>query len=167
MLKLTKKADYGLIALKHLALRAASDSASTKDIAEVYGIPVPLLSKILQRLARSGFLKSEQGTNGGYRLARDPRQITALEVIRAIDGPIILTSCFTDHSECNQSGRCSVREPLRKVHEGILRLLQSITISDICRDDMEVPLEGACSSPPLVLELKPALTGSARRAETI
>jgi Rrf2 family protein len=147
MLKLTKKADYGLIALKHLALRSAAGSASTKDIADTYGIPVPLLSKILQRMAKNGFLKSEQGTNGGYRLARDPRRITALEVIRAIDGPIILTSCFTEQSECNHSDRCSVREPLRKLHEGILRLLESITIFDICRDDMEVNVEAVCGTP--------------------
>ncbi len=139
MLKLTKKADYGLIALKHLATRPESQTASAKDIADAYGIPLPLLSKILQRLAKNGFLRSEQGTNGGYKLARDPRVITALEVIRAIDGPIILTSCFTDHGECHHSTRCSVREPLRKVHEGILRLLNNITISDIAREDMEVP----------------------------
>ncbi len=157
MLKLTKKADYGLIALKHLALRSATESVSTKDIAEAYGIPLPLLSKILQRLARNGFLKSEQGTNGGYRLAREARFITALDVIRSIDGPIILTACFTDHNECTHSDRCSVREPLRKVHEGILRLLQNITIADICRDDMEVPTNDGCSHPaPRLLELKPA-----------
>jgi Rrf2 family protein len=168
MLKLTKKADYGLIALKHLAMRSGTASASTKDIAEVYGIPVQLLSKILQRLARDGFLKSEQGTNGGYRLARDPRFITALEVIRAIDGPIILTACFTDHSECTHSDRCSVREPLKKVHEGILRLLQSITISDICRDDMEVPSDDVCSHPPVrLLELKPALVLGAASRNTL
>ena len=154
MLKLTKKADYGLIALKHLALRPASDSASAKDIADAYGIPVPLLSKILQQLARGGFLKSEQGTNGGYRLARDPQFMTALEVIRAIDGPIILTSCFTDHNECDHSQRCSVREPLKKVHEGILRLLGNITIADICRDDMDVPSDGCHPRPAALLELK-------------
>ena len=158
MLKLTKKADYGLIALKHLALRPASDSASAKDIADAYGIPVPLLSKILQQLARGGFLKSEQGTNGGYRLARDPRFMTALQVIRAIDGPIILTSCFTDHNECDHSERCSVREPLKKVHEGILRLLENITIADICRDDMDVPTDGCRPRPSTLLELKPAGT---------
>lgn len=136
MLKLTKKADYGLIALKHLALRGdRGASASAKDIADSYGIPLPLLSKILQKLAKGGFLRSEQGTNGGYRLARDAREISALEVIRAIDGPIILTDCFTDHGECNHSSRCNVREPLRRVHEGILNLLSSITISDISRDD--------------------------------
>ena len=137
MLKLTKKADYGLIALRHLA--ATRRAASAKDIAENYGIPLPLLSKILQKLAREGLLASEQGTRGGYRLARDPHEITALEVIRTIDGPIILTHCFTEHNECDQSNRCPVRQPLRKVHEGILHLLESISISDLCQDDMQVP----------------------------
>lgn len=129
MLRLTKKADYSLIALKHLAGSPNGASASAKEIAEQYGIPLPLLSKVLQRLTREGFLRAVYGTNGGYKLARDPREISALEVIRAIDGPRILTSCFTDHRDCGHSGKCSVREPLRKIHEGILRLLEGITIS--------------------------------------
>jgi Rrf2 family protein len=144
MLKLTKKADYGLIALRHLALGRRASSA--KDIADKYGIPLPLLSKVLQKLAREGLLVSEQGTHGGYRLARDPHEITALEVIRNIDGPIILTQCFTEHSECDQSVRCPVREPLRKVHEGILQLLSAISISDLCQDDMPVPAIGSLST---------------------
>jgi FeS assembly SUF system regulator len=134
MLKLTKKADYGLIALKHLAVNDA-ESASAKEIADTYGVPLPLLSKILQRLAKAGFLRSEHGTNGGYKLARDPREITALEVIRSIDGPIVLTACFTEHGACTHTDKCNVREPLRKVHEGILRLLSSITISDMSREE--------------------------------
>jgi len=71
----------------------------------------------------------------GYRLARSPKSITALEVIRAIDGPIILTACFTEHGACEQSEKCTVREPLRKVHEGILNLLNTITISDMSKDE--------------------------------
>jgi len=137
MLKLTKKADYGLIALRHLA---GSTTASAKEIADAYGIPLALLSKILQKLTHTGVLASEQGTRGGYRLARPSRDITALEVIRAIDGPIILTHCFTEHAQCDQSPRCPVREPLRKVHEGILRLLDSITIHDLADDHMPIPL---------------------------
>jgi Rrf2 family protein len=132
MLKLTKKADYGLIALKHLATQ--HQSASAKEIAETYHIPLPLLAKVLQKLAKGGFLRSEHGTNGGYRLARSASSINALEVIRSIDGPIILTSCFTDHGVCDQSTRCNVREPLRKIHEGILGLLQSISIADMADD---------------------------------
>ena len=133
MLKLTKKADYGLIALKHLVVHGP-ESSSAKAIAEMYGIPLPLLSKILQKLAKNGFLQSEHGTNGGYRLARDAREITALEVIRTIDGPIFLTACFTEHGYCCHTDKCIVRDPLQKVHEGILRLLASITISDMAQD---------------------------------
>ena len=113
MLKLTKKADYGLIALRHLAVARPRASASAKDIADSYGIPLPLLSKVLQKLARGGLLISEQGTNGGYRLAREARDISALEAIRVIDGPIILTKCFTEHAGCDQTALCPVREPLR------------------------------------------------------
>jgi len=136
MLKLTKKADYGLIALKHLAMRGPA-SSSAKEIAETYGIPSPLLSKILQKLAKSGFLRSEHGTNGGYKLARDAREITALEVIRTIDGPIFLTACFTEHGYCCHTDKCIVRDPLQKVHEGILRLLGNITIADMSVDSTE------------------------------
>lgn len=131
MLKLTKKADYGLIALKHLSLLDVTGSASAKEISETYHIPLPLLAKVLQKLAKTGFLRSVHGTNGGYRLAREASRINALEVIRSIDGPIILTSCFTDHAVCDQSSHCNVREPLRKIHEGILGLLESITIADM------------------------------------
>lgn len=145
MLKLTRKADYGLIALKHLAAREQT-TASAKEMADSYGIPLPLLSKVLQKLARTGFLRSVQGTNGGYRLARDPHQITTLEVIRAIDGPVLLTACLTEHGKCEHQERCSVRQPLRKVHEGILRLLHSITIADIA-NETDVPDEGLTPVP--------------------
>jgi Rrf2 family protein len=154
MLKLTKKADYGLIALRHLAKQAGTganrETASAKDIADLYRIPLPLLSKVLQTLVRAGLLTSEQGATGGYRLARDPQDINTLEAIRGIDGPIILTHCFTEHADqhqCDQSQLCPVREPLRKVHEGILRLLSSITIADLSSDDMSVPsIPGMVSS---------------------
>ncbi len=138
MLKLTKKADYGLIALKHLAVKGSA--ASAKEIADCYHIPLPLLAKVLQKMGKSGFVRSEHGTHGGYRLARGASEINTLEVIRAIDGPIILTSCFTDHGgDCSQSQHCTVKEPLRKVHEGILQLLESISVEDLSRDEAVTP----------------------------
>lgn len=147
MLKLTKKADYGLISLKHLATH--NGSASAKDIADEYGIPLPLLSKVLQKLARTGFLSSEHGTNGGYRLRREPASITTLDVIHAIDGPVFLMSCFTD-SECGVSTRCNVREPLRKVHEGIQQLLAGITIADMCEGEEAHECCTAAPAPTLI-----------------
>jgi Rrf2 family protein len=138
MLKLTKKADYGLIALRHLALGEPGATASAKEMAEAYHLPLPLLSKILQKLARGGMLQSVAGTNGGYRLHRDPKHISAMEVIRAIDGPVVLTSCFTEHAgqhkSCNTSAMCTVREPLRRVHEAMLGLLEKFTIAELAAD---------------------------------
>jgi Rrf2 family protein len=138
MLRLTKKADYGLMALKYLAEQAgpilggdASAAQSAKDIAEAYHIPPQLLAKILQTLAKAGLLVSHAGTNGGYALARPAAAITAFEVIRAIDGPLFITSCITIHGTCDLAGHCTIKEPLRKVNDSIKDLLNGIKISDL------------------------------------
>jgi FeS assembly SUF system regulator len=148
MLRLTKKADYSLIALRHFAmrLRETGSSVSAKEVADSCGIPLPVLSKLLQKLGKSGFLLSEYGTNGGYRLARDPRRISALEVIRAIDGPIVLANCFTEGAHCGHSGRCTVRKPLRKIHEGILNLLDSVSIQDMLQESEDERKEAFVAS---------------------
>jgi Rrf2 family protein len=138
MLKLTKKADYGLIAVRHLAEHADPGACSAKDLAEMYGIPQEALAKILQKLARHKLLVSLQGTNGGYVLARDPRELSALEVIRAIEGPLFITSCNSSTKSCSQSTKCTVREPLQKVSRTIEEVLGKLTIWDL-RERVEVP----------------------------
>lgn len=137
MLKLTKKADYGLIAMRHLAAEAQSTVAqacSAKDLADTYGLPQEALAKILQKLAKAGLLVSQFGTNGGYTLARDAREITALEVIQAIEGPVLGISCLSVRGECGQSTKCTVREPLRKISAGIEDVLSRITIHEMASD---------------------------------
>ncbi len=135
MLRLTKKADYGLMALKYLAEQprgsSGAEAQSAKDIAQAYHIPPPLLAKILQTLARAGLLVSHAGTNGGYALARPATEISAFEVIRAIDGPLFITSCITIHGSCDLAGHCTIKEPLRKVNDSIKELLSNIRISDL------------------------------------
>ncbi len=130
MLKLTKKADYGLIAMKHLA-EHGERCASAKDLADTYGIPQEALAKILQRLVRAGLLLSQQGTKGGYVLSRNPRQISALEVIRVIDGPLLLTACSEGPGDCAHETLCTVREPLRKVSLSIQQVLAKLSIWDL------------------------------------
>ncbi len=130
MLKLTKKADYGLIAVRHLAEHAALGACSAKDLAEMYGIPQEALAKILQRLARSKLLISQHGTNGGYVLSRDPRMISVLQVIRAIEGPLFLSSCQSAKG-CSTSLKCTVREPLQKVTRTIEEVLGRLTVWEL------------------------------------
>jgi Rrf2 family protein len=139
MLRLTKKADYGLMALKYLAEQAQSSrgsqtAQSAKDIAEAYHIPPQLLAKILQTLAKGGILVSHAGTNGGYALARPASDISAFEVIRTIDGPLFITSCITIHGTCDLAGHCTIKEPLRKVNDSITSLLSELHISDLIEE---------------------------------
>jgi FeS assembly SUF system regulator len=140
MLKLSKKADYGLIAVKHLAVHGAEGSFSATEIAELYGISTPLMAKVLQKLAKGGLVTARHGSNGGYQLARDPSQITALEVINAIDGPLSITSCVTHRGQCYQTTKCTVREPLRRVNDSILQVLGMVTISQMNEDPGEPAL---------------------------
>jgi Rrf2 family protein len=129
MMRLSKKADYGLMAMKHLAEHPQQTAYSAKELSAAYHIPAELLAKILQRLVKAGLLHSQHGTNGGYTLARDAGKISAYEVIRAIDGPLFITSCVTVRGDCDQSDLCTIKEPLRRVNESIEEVLRSITLA--------------------------------------
>ena len=131
MLRLTKKADYGLMALKYLAEHPETPSVSAKDIADTYGIPAQLLAKVLQRLAKVGLLRSHAGMNGGYALSKSAKTISAFEVIHAIDGPLFITSCVKGSKSCEIEPNCTVKEPLARVNDSIASVLQSITIYDL------------------------------------
>src|SRR2546423_11641445 len=135
MLRLSKKADYALIAMKHLALRGDRGSSSAREIAGLYDIPIELMGKVLQRLVRRGLLASQQGTRGGYQLARSPAQISVADVIQAIDGPVAVTACSTDEGQqCEQFSKCNVRDPLWRVRERILAALGECTIAELAAD---------------------------------
>jgi len=138
MLRLTKKADYGLMALKYLAEHPDEPSISAKEIAEAYHIPPQLLAKILQRLAKVGILRSHAGMNGGYSLLKPSREISAFEVIHAIDGPLFITSCGPSHSGCDLTDSCTIKEPLARVNDSISGLLRSISIADLAEPNAEV-----------------------------
>src|ERR1700729_4022298 len=123
MMKLSKKADYGLIALKHLAMHGRHGSCSAGDIAELYKMSTPLMAKVLQKLAKVGLVAARHGSSGGYTLGRDASLISALDVIKAIDGPLFITSCVTSRGACDVATTCSIREPLRRGDDSILEEL--------------------------------------------
>ncbi len=134
MLRLSKKADYALMAMKHLAQPSDRGSSSAREIAEQYDIPIELLAKVLQRLVRRRLLESHQGTRGGYQLARPAQQISVADVIQAIEGPVTVTACSSDDRSCEQFERCNVRDPLQRVRERILTALGECTIAELASD---------------------------------
>jgi FeS assembly SUF system regulator len=153
MLRLSKKADYALIAMKHLAIRSDAVSASAREIAEQYDIPIELMAKVLQRLARRGLVTSHQGTRGGYRLARAASVISVADIIQAIEGPLTVTACSTEAENCDQYAKCSVRDPLWRIRERIISALATCSLQEVCSEVPEAAL--AESSVPLAFTRKP------------
>ena len=133
MLRLSKKSDYALIAMKHLAMRPDA-SSSAREISEAYDIPLELLAKVLQRLVRARLLVSVQGTRGGYRLGRNAALISVADVIQSVDGPVTVTACSdTDHN-CDQYTKCSIRDPLWKIKNRILESLNTVSVGEMAAE---------------------------------
>jgi len=136
MLRLSKKADYALMAVRHLALQAGPTSTSAREIAEQYDIPIELMAKVLQRLVRAGLLISTQGTRGGYTLSRPSSVISVADVIQAIDGPFTVTACSTEKHDCEQYSKCSIRDPLWQIRERIAETLGMVSMAEMAASNV-------------------------------
>ena len=142
MLRLSKKSDYALIAMKHLAMRPdGGASSSAREISESYDIPLELLAKVLQRLVRARLLVSVQGTRGGYRLARQASAISVADVIQAVDGPVTVTACSEDDHNCDQYTKCSIRDPLWRIKHRILDALNTVSVAEIAAENDAPPAQ--------------------------
>jgi Rrf2 family protein len=131
MLRLSKKTDYALMAMKHLASDPRHRAASAREIAESHDIPIELMAKVLTRLVRSGLLVSHQGVHGGYELAQPPEATSVAAVLEAIDGPLTMTACTDGNHECDQFSKCNVRDPLRRIRDRIAAVLAECSILEL------------------------------------
>jgi len=135
MLRFTKRADYGLMAIHYIAINDGFGAVSAKRIAEEFAIPPELMAKILQRLAKQGLVISTNGPKGGYALARRPTEITVGHVIRALEGPINIVSCLED-SECPQMEKCNLRRPVHKIQAAISQVLDTMSLAELTSADV-------------------------------
>jgi len=156
MLRLSKKSDYALMAVKHLATRADGGAASAREISEAYAIPLELLAKVLQRLVRARLLVSVQGTRGGYRLGKPAAQISVADVIQAVDGPVTVTACSPDDHACGQYTTCSIRDPLWKIKNRILEMLTTVSVAELTADPALPPAPSPASKVSRMVFVSPA-----------
>lgn len=132
MIRISRMADYGVVALSFLA-REPSAHFSAAFIAERTGVPLPTASKLLKILVKKRIAVSRRGASGGYSLARSPEQISVADLVTAVDGPIALTDCLQDARDnvCGLEGFCAVRGPWQKVSDAIRVALEEVTLADI------------------------------------
>ncbi len=132
MIRLSKRVEYGLIAMQHIAGRAGI-VVSAKEIAEQYSISFDLLSKVLHRLSKSGFLASYQGVQGGYILSQPANFISVANIIHAVEGKQSIVECSHEMigCSCRSLPSCTIKNPMEKLQIKIDNVFQSMTIAEM------------------------------------
>ena len=138
MLRISKLTDYGTVVLAHLAT-AGSDLTSAAEVAAATGLGLPTVSKLLKSLTKSGLVKAARGARGGYCLALAATDISAADVIDALEGPVSITECSSNDSHCTLESICSVGSAWQRINVAIRRALSEITLSDLLRSHSPVP----------------------------
>ncbi len=123
-MQITRQADYAVRAVLYLARLGNTERAATSTVAEEQRIPPSFLAKIISQLSIAGLLHTSRGARGGVTLARDPKDITLLEVIEAIDGPIQLNECVGEDAECTFDGDCPLRSVWCDAQEMLVKRLK-------------------------------------------
>lgn len=133
MFKLSKKTEYGILALQHMASLNGSRVATVKEIAETHRVPQSLLAKILQQLAKSKIIQSVQGSRGGYTLSRDAKEISLADVLEAIEGPLSIVECTLENHRCERDEFCTLKDSLNPIQQHLSTYFNSVTLADFAR----------------------------------
>lgn len=133
MVRLSKFADYGLVLMACIAERQQEFPLRTaRDLSEQSKLPLPTVSRLLKMLMQGGLLVSRRGIQGGYSLAREAEDISLLEVIAALEGPVALTECSTDISGlCDLETCCSIKNNQRLINKAVRGALANISVQDL------------------------------------
>lgn len=132
MVRLSKLADYGMVVMSCFARSQARSLRTARDLAMESRLPLPTVSKLLKELLQSGLLVSYRGIQGGYRLAREPREISLAEIIAALEGPVALTECSSDTSGlCDFEACCAIKKNQQVISQAVRGVLERLTLSDL------------------------------------
>ncbi len=129
-MQITRQADYAIRAVYYLSTLGQNARASTSQIAKEQHIPPSFLAKIISQLSVAGLLHTSRGARGGVTLAREPKDITMLDVVEAIDGPILLNECVADAHGCRFDKDCPMRHLWQDIQKDLVTRLQSTTFAD-------------------------------------
>jgi Rrf2 family protein len=129
MLKITRKVEYALIAVRHLE-ETSEKLVSVNEISKLYGIPRELLAKTMQKLARAKIVKSVKGPRGGYKTTAKATNTKLNDFFEVLEGPTAIMDCYFD-SGCDHLTNCNIRTPINKINNSIRNLFDNLTLADI------------------------------------
>ncbi|MGE3975037.1 MAG: Rrf2 family transcriptional regulator [Bdellovibrionales bacterium] len=135
MLKITRKIEYSLVALQHLATRHQGELTTAKEISDLYGVPFDVVAKVMQTLAHSSVLKSEQGPSGGYLVQKDLTKISFLDLVEIVEGPMGLARCLHQDkaTNCEIYNKCNIVSPISYLNEKLTDFYRQISVSELLK----------------------------------
>ncbi len=131
MIRLTKAGEYGLRAVRYLVENGDESRISIGDISESKKIPEPFLRKLFKPLVQHGIINSTRGVSGGVRLARDPKEISVLEVVEALEGPLALNECLLEDATCEFMSECGMHNVWEEAQAAMAGVLRSKNLTDL------------------------------------
>lgn len=135
---LGRKGDYSVRAVLDLARHYGHGRRKTREIAEAMDIPERYLTQILANLVRRDLLVAMAGPDGGYSLARDPGEVTLLEVVEAAEGPIRMETCVLRGGPCDWTDACPVHETWYQAQTALIDRLAAASFADIAAEDASI-----------------------------
>jgi Rrf2 family protein len=131
--KITRQAEYGVRAMTYLSERGQDGRVPTAVISEAENIPHPFLTKVISRLVTAGLVFTSRGMGGGVELARQPEEITLLEVMEALDGPLLLSYCLLRTGTCEHEPDCAVHDAWADIQANLIQGLEAVTMEELVR----------------------------------
>ena len=128
---ISAKGRYALRCMLDISLNSVGENVKLKDIAERQDIPIKYLEQIISSLNKAGFVKSERGPNGGYRLSKPPEQYTVGSIIKLIEGDTVPVSCLAGVNDCERSDRCVSMILWKKLDDAVNSVLEGTTLADM------------------------------------
>ncbi len=154
-MKLSRRTDYALRAITYLSVRQENGHCSIAEISRMEKIPREFSAKVLKELCRAGFIRSQLGPKGGYRLTRSPEDLTVLEIMEALDGPVAINECLSEPSLCGRTPGCRMHRLFREVNDKMREILGRTKIAQIA--NFEEPTD-------VVVQLEKGQTGATHEA---
>lgn len=131
MMELTRKGEYAIRGIVYLASRPGDQVCLLSEIAAAVDVPQTFLAKIFQQFSKIGLVRSYRGTGGGFMLGRTPDKISLLEVVEAVEGPIIPNRCVTGAGECDRSPTCNVHPVWIVVQSQVRDILAKVSLKEL------------------------------------
>lgn len=131
MIKVQRKIEYALMALKFMSLKRPGELTSAKEVADAVHAPFDVMARVLQLLAQKSILRAEQGAQGGYQITRDLSKVTMHDLVTLLQGPVEIAKCLQKDEACEIQGSCNIISPMQNLNHKLNEFYRALSVQEV------------------------------------